>query len=48
MNPDPDAVPGMDPDPGFGDQKLKNYTAEIFFLFFLNQNLQFTYPYRPP
>jgi hypothetical protein len=40
-NPDPD------PDPiriqGFNDQKLKKITAEIFFIFFFYQKLQFTF-----
>jgi hypothetical protein len=37
-----------DPDPiriqGFNDQKLKKITAEIFYIFFFDQKLQFTYP----
>ncbi len=48
-NTDPDPNPEPDPDPiriqGFNDQKLrKKITAEIYFLFFFDQKLQFTYP----
>jgi hypothetical protein len=46
-NTDPD--PNPDPDPiriqGFNDQKLKKNTAEnLFFIFYFDQKLQFTYP----
>ena len=47
---DPDSGSGSRiriPDPGFYDQKLKKITAEKKNYFFLDQKLQFTYPYRP-
>jgi hypothetical protein len=39
-DPDPDAIRIQ----GFNDQKFKKITVENFFLFFLDQKLQFTYP----
>jgi hypothetical protein len=34
-----------DPDPGFDDQKLKKIYSWKFNFYFLDQKLQFTYPY---